>query len=164
MLVSQTTADDPSYGVHCNKDDSQQLDVIKIRLSNLIAASGHYGTAFVKVLVFTEDEMPVDKVPNEIILLKQQGLAADAGVNPHSVTEGIVLCVRKGVNIETDDELVAEPFIDQLRSMLGLTDPCNVPAYARVLLTCDGGVPQMKAMQSADSLKRRQSEMNVRSR
>ena len=81
----------------------------------MIAASGHYASAFVQVLNFTEAEMPVHKVPNGIIVLKVRGLSPDGGVNPHSQTSGFLVLVRKGTNIET------ECFVYTLSSLLNLS-------------------------------------------
>ena len=74
MLVDRNAANDRSYGVHCDKDNSMQLDGIKTRLTNLLGGGGNYGTAFVQVLGFSEAEMPVSAVPNGLIVLAIEGL------------------------------------------------------------------------------------------
>ena len=122
MLVDEAAASDPSYGVHYNNDDPKELNVIKIRKTTMLTASGHMATAFAQVLGFTEAEMPVDKVPNGIIVLAIKALSADGGINAHSEMIGYLVLVRRGTDIETEmfrvhTEIVAEPFIGQLRRM-----------------------------------------------
>jgi len=161
MLVDRDAANDPSYNVHNNnKDDSQELNGIKIRATNVISAAGYAASCFIQVLGFTDAEMPPSLVPNGLIVLKIRGLSADGSVNPLSETYGFVVLVRKGANVETEmfkvhTEIVVEPFIDKLRALKKCTDPKNIPRYLQALLSCDGGGTQLNAMCDEESLTRK---------
>ena len=52
-------------------------------------------------------------------------------------------------------ELVAEPFVDILRTLSGYRAGSELPAYLRAMVTFDGGVPQLKAMQDEQYLKKK---------
>lgn len=49
---------------------SKQFDGIKIRITNGLSAGGSLLPAWVQVLGFSEAEMPLDKVPSGVLVMK----------------------------------------------------------------------------------------------
>ena len=58
------------------------------------------------------------------------------------------------------EELVRKPFVDRIRQNMGI-DPSNVPQWGRVVLTLDGGVPQMKATMDPKSLDEKVKRLKI---
>ena len=107
------------------------------------------------MLGFTDEEMPPDKVPIGLIILKVARLSASMSSNSH----GFIVLARKGVGIETEmfreyDRLVTVPFVLQTRLDIARVDDRTeqVPNYLRSMLSNDGGMAQMKAIQGPVSL------------
>ena len=69
-LVTKQAADHKCYGVHYQKLNCSQFNGLKIRLTNQLAAGGGLAPAWVQVLGFTDEEMPPEKVPTGLIILK----------------------------------------------------------------------------------------------
>ena len=120
LLVTEAAANDVSYGVHSERDNSQEFDGLKLRMSNLIGAGGNYGRPFIQILGFSNDEIPPEKVPNGLIVLGIKGLAPGGGMTNEI---GYLVLVRKGAGIETEmfrlhEELCAKPFVDDRRREL----------------------------------------------
>jgi len=167
MLVEKSQiANNSSYGVHGNTDTNKQFDGIKMRLTNMLGAGGHLAPTFAQILNFSDAEIPPSLVPNGIIQIRLRGLSTDGGLNPHSTAYGFVVLVRKGTGIETQmfrdfNADVAEPFIDQLRSTVGCEDSNNVPKWGKAMLSSDGGVPQMKAIQDIEYLRRKRGRQEA---
>ena len=102
LVGANTTASNPSYGIHSSKDNTQTFDGLKIRMTNMIAAGGNLASPFVQVLGLSEEKMPSSKVPKGLIIFKIRGLSPGGGLSPHSELYGYVVLVRKGVGIETE--------------------------------------------------------------
>ena len=69
-IVTKTSANNTSYNNHFEKDDTHQFDGLKIRITNGIAAGGGALPAWVQVLGFSEAEMPTEKVPKGVLIMK----------------------------------------------------------------------------------------------
>jgi len=157
LLVDKSVANNQSYGVHSNKYDTSQFDGIKIRMTNAMGAGGNLASPFAQVLNFSKAEIPVDKVPNWIIVLDTRGLALNGGLNPHSTTSRYLVLARNGASIETKmfhlhTKLVQQPFLDQLRIHTVYSYPNNELKFCKGILRCDGSASQMKAIQGMSAL------------
>ena len=127
-----------------------------MRLTNTIAAGGNILPAWVQVPGFSEEEIPPDKVPKGYIVLKVPRLSGSISEN----SWGYIILMRKGVGIETRmfqeyEEVVVLPHITKTRrEIAGVNDQSEeVPNYLRSVLSNDGGVTQLKALQRLESLK-----------
>ena len=47
LVGANTTASNPSYGIHSSKDNTQTFNGLKIRMTNMIAAGGNLAPPFV---------------------------------------------------------------------------------------------------------------------
>jgi hypothetical protein len=70
---------------------------IKVRPTNTIAARGGLAPAWVKVLGFTDEEMPPHLVPSGIIVLNVKALSMDGALIIDSHSYGYIVLVRKGL-------------------------------------------------------------------
>ena len=80
-LVTREAANNPSYSVHTQGNNSSQFDGLKIRLTNMITAGGGLAPAWIQIPGLTKDEMPTSKTPSGIIVIKVRGLSVDVALN-----------------------------------------------------------------------------------
>jgi len=155
-IVTKTSAQNTSYNNHFAKDDTHQFDGIKIRITNGIAGGGGVLPAFVQVLGFSDAEMPPEKVPKGVLIMKLPRLSASISEDSF----GFVVLVRKCAGAETEmfkiyAAEVTLPFISKERLKIARIDDKTekVPDFLHAVLSTDGGMTQMKALQDLDSLK-----------
>ena len=96
--MTKTSANNTSYNNHHAKDDTHQFDGIKIRITNGISAGGGVLPAWVQVLGFSEAEMPLDKVPSGVLIMKLPRLSASIS----KTSFGCVVLAQKTAGSETE--------------------------------------------------------------
>ena len=155
-IVTKTSANNTSYNNHFAKDDTHQFDGLKIRITNGIAAGGGALPAWVQVLGFSEAEMPTEKVPKGVLIMKLPRLSASISEDSY----GFVVLVRKCAGAETEmfkmyDTEVTLPYISKQRLKIAKIDDKSedVPNFLHAVLSTDGGMTQMTALQDLDLLK-----------
>ena len=109
-----------------------------------------------QVLRFSEVEMLPDKVPKGVLIMKVPRLSASISEDSF----GFVALVRKtsGSKIEMFklyDEKVTLPYLFNEKLKIAKIDDerDDVPDFLRAVISTDGGMTQMKALQNIDLLK-----------
>ena len=122
-----------------------------------MADNGQMGPIWLQFPGLSAEELPPDKTPSGVRIIKCQGLTADGFINPHSKSIGFIVLMRQERGVETEmfkqyDRLVLAPFIRAVLENMGIDpDMNNAQAYTRTLVTMDGGMTQLDATVNEDA-------------
>ena len=92
-LVMRKAANNRSYSVHTQGNNSSQFDGLKIRLTNIITAGGGLALVWIQIPGLTKDEMPTSKIPSGIIVIKVRGLSVGGALNVDSQSYGYIILI-----------------------------------------------------------------------
>ena len=97
-VVTKQAALNTSYNCHYqNKNKVRDLNGLKVRFTNTIAAGGGILPVWAQVIGFTDEEIPPDKVPCGYLIIKVPSLSASISENRHR----FLILAQKGVGTKT---------------------------------------------------------------
>ena len=155
-VVTKEAASNTSYNCHYQRNATSDLNGLKVRITNTMAAGGGILPVWAQIIGFTDEEMPPDKIPCGFIILKVPRLSASISENSF----GYIVLMRKGVGIETAmfamyEKVVIMPEVSRVRhNIAGVDDETEeVPDYLHTVLSTDSGMTQLKALQDPEALR-----------
>ena len=126
-----------SYNAHYKKNNSSESNGIKARWTNSISSDGAIPPEWIQVLGFTGEEMPSDKVPFGLLIMKVPCLSMSICKNSH----GFVVLARKDVGTKTSlfheyNCLVTMPHLSEERLRIGRVDDQSEEVCNYLYLRC----------------------------
>ena len=160
-LVLRSSTENRSFSCYrdARKEEAERLTGRKARFTTMIDDAGGTGTPWIQFPNCSTIELPPETVPEGFLVVRIMGLSIDGNIASNTNTFGyiVLMTAEKGVEARmfaAHTKLVIEPHVDALRTLHNLNpqDP-----HARVLLTNDGGMTQMQALITKESLEARDS-------